>query len=79
VPDTEYAELTLAMRRGDDPRAVFDALSARGQIRLHPDTAAQQETLATLAAASSVDGETVAVVVDTREQAAELNAAIRTG
>jgi exodeoxyribonuclease V alpha subunit len=37
VPDTEYAELTLAMRRGDDPRAVFDALHAYGQIRIHSD------------------------------------------
>jgi exodeoxyribonuclease V alpha subunit len=77
VPNTEYAELTLAMRRGDDPRAVFDALHACGQIRLHPDATARLESLAMLAAASYVDGEAAAVVVDTREQTAELNAAIR--
>jgi exodeoxyribonuclease V alpha subunit len=77
TPDVEYAELTLAMRTGDDPGAVFDALAARGQIRLHPDAAALQQALATLTAAHHRDGECVAVVVDTREQATELNAAIR--
>src|SRR5215211_2749918 len=46
VPDSEYADLTLAMRRGEDPGAVFDALAARGQIRLHPDAAALQASLA---------------------------------
>src|ERR671928_25211 len=35
VPDTEYAELTLTMRTGEDPGAVFDALVARGRIRVH--------------------------------------------
>ncbi|WP_448642456.1 MobF family relaxase [Geodermatophilus sp. URMC 63] len=77
TPDTEYAELTLAMRTGADPGAVFDALVARGRIRLHPDPAALQEALATTATAHHRDGERVAVVVDTREQAAELSAAIR--
>ncbi|WP_448611817.1 hypothetical protein [Geodermatophilus sp. URMC 60] len=65
------------MRTGDDPGAVFDALAARGQIRLHPDTAALQQTLATLTAAHHRAGQRLAVVVDTREQAAELGAAIR--
>jgi exodeoxyribonuclease V alpha subunit len=77
VPDSEYADLTLAMRRGEDPGAVFDALTARGQIRLHPDAASLHDTIAAIAAASSRQGEPVAVVVDTREQAADLNAAIR--
>ena len=73
-----YAELTLAMRAGDDPGAVFDALLARGQIRLHPDEAALREALAAIAAAAyGRVGAASAVVVDTREQAAELNAAIR--
>nr|WP_091381055.1 MobF family relaxase [Geodermatophilus sp. DSM 45219] len=75
--DTEYAELTLAMRTGDDPGAVFDTLVARGQIRLHPDPAALQEALAATAAAHHGGGEPVAVVVDTREQATELSDAIR--
>jgi exodeoxyribonuclease V alpha subunit len=77
IPDTDYAELTLAMRLGQDPRAVFDALHSRGQIRLYPDAAARLETLAALATASYAEEGAVAVVVDTREQGAELNAAIR--
>ena len=77
VPDAEYAELTLATRTGDDPGAVFDALTARGQIRLHPDPAALQEALAALGATAHRHGRQLAVVVDTREQAAGLNAAIR--
>jgi exodeoxyribonuclease V alpha subunit len=77
VPDTEYADLTLAMRSGADPGAVFDALAARGQIRLHPSTAALQAAVAAIAADHHRRGERVALVVDTREQAAELNAAIR--
>ncbi|MGY5883102.1 MobF family relaxase [Modestobacter lacusdianchii] len=79
TPDTGYAELTLAMRTGADPGAVFDALLTRGQIELHPDAAALQDTLAATAAASHAEGRPVAVVVvvDTRDQAAELNTAIR--
>jgi exodeoxyribonuclease V alpha subunit len=73
TPDTDYAELTLAMRAGTNPGTVFDALLARGQIRLHPDAQALREALA----AGSTAGERVAVVVATREQAAALNAAIR--
>ncbi len=77
APDTEYAGLTLAMRTGTDPGAVFDALAARGRIRLHADPAALQEVLAATAATCYGVGQQVAVVVDTREQAAELGAAIR--
>ncbi|MCW2902800.1 MAG: trwC8 [Streptosporangiaceae bacterium] len=77
TPDDAYAALTLAMRTGEDPDAVFDALLARGQIRLHPDPAALQQTLADNAAAWHAAGERVAVVADTGEQVTELNAAIR--
>jgi conjugative relaxase-like TrwC/TraI family protein len=77
VPDTEYADLTLAMRAGENPGAVFDALLARGQIRLHSDEQALREALAAAAADGYAVGERVAVVVGTREQAAALNAAIR--
>ncbi|SOC46931.1 conjugative relaxase domain-containing protein, TrwC/TraI family [Blastococcus aggregatus] len=77
LPDTEYADLTLAMRTGADPAAVFDALLARGQIRLHPDATALQDAIAAAAAGHHRRGESVAVVVNTREQAADLNAAIR--
>jgi exodeoxyribonuclease V alpha subunit len=77
TPDVEYAGLTLAMRTGEDPGTVFDALVAHGQIRLHPDHDALQQALAELTAAHHRGGERVAVVADTREQAAELSAAIR--
>jgi hypothetical protein len=65
------------MRTGEDPSAVFETLVARGQIRVHADPPALREALATTAAAHHRDGERVAVVVDTREQATELSAAIR--
>jgi exodeoxyribonuclease V alpha subunit len=75
VANREYADLTLAMRTGADPGAVFDALAARGQIQLHPSTHALREALA--ATIASDGGEGAAVVLDTREQAAALGAAIR--
>jgi ATP-dependent exoDNAse (exonuclease V) alpha subunit len=77
APDLEYADLTLDMRTGEDPGAVFDALAARDQIQLHHDGAALQASLAKAAVASFRGGEAVAVVADTREQTASLNAAIR--
>src|SRR3954451_20418794 len=76
TPDTQYAELTLAMRRGDTPRVVFDALLALGRIHLHPDHAALQDALAATAAHDPQAAD-VAVVADTREHVNELNAAIR--
>ncbi|MBN1094019.1 relaxase domain-containing protein [Blastococcus sp. TML/M2B] len=77
IPDTDYAELTLAMRAGTNPGTVFDALLGRGQIRLHPDAQALRDALAAAAADGYTAGERVAVVVETREQAASLNAAVR--
>jgi exodeoxyribonuclease V alpha subunit len=80
APDVEYAELTLAMRTGANPADVFDALVARGQVCIHADPAGLQETLAGIAAAhyaQEAAGAGLAVVVDTREQAADLNDAIR--
>jgi len=35
LADDEFAQLSLAMRTGSDPAAVFDALLARDQIRVH--------------------------------------------
>jgi len=77
VPDVEYAALTVAMRAGEDPDGVFDALHARGQIQLHPSAADRQAALADTVAAQHSLGGSVAVVADTRDQVAELNAAIR--
>ncbi|HET7355999.1 MAG TPA: AAA family ATPase, partial [Nocardioidaceae bacterium] len=70
--DPTYAKLSLAMRTGEDPEAVFDQLLARGHIALHPDEAARTAALAEQA----VDTGGL-VVADTREQVTDLNHAIR--
>ena len=44
--DPDYAALTLRMRTGDDPGAVFDALHRRGQIVIHPSEAERTAALA---------------------------------
>jgi len=77
VPDVEYADLSLAMRTGDDAATVFEALIARGQIRVHGSDGDRRAALADLAVADLIDGTKTMVVADTREQVAELNAAIR--
>ncbi|MDQ6687291.1 MAG: relaxase domain-containing protein [Actinomycetota bacterium] len=48
--DPEYAELSLAIRTGEDPEQVFDTLVARGQIRLHHSEAERTQALAETAA-----------------------------
>ena len=70
--DPEYAELSLAMRTGQNPVAVFDQLVQRGQVVLHGDEASRTTALAVEAAATGA-----LVVADTREQVADLNQAIR--
>ena len=77
VPDTEYAQLSLAMRAGDDPGAVFDALHARGQIAVHGSEVDRRDALADHVATARRDRIPTSVVVDTREHAAALNTAIR--
>ncbi len=75
VRDDEYAALSLAMRRSHDPGAVFDALLARGQVRLHRDAEALETALAGIAA-DSLAAE-VALVANTLEQVNALSAAVR--
>lgn len=70
--DPDYADLSVAMRTGEDPVAVFDQLLARGQVVVHSDDAARVEVLAAQAATTGA-----LVVADTRERVAELNAAVR--
>jgi len=70
--DPDYAQLSLAMRTGEHPDAVFDQLHARGQIVIHADEAARTAALADAASATGA-----LVVTDTREQVADLNHAIR--
>ncbi len=77
VPDEQYARLSLAMRDGGDPAAVFDELQARGHIIVHGSEVERRDALADQVAVRRAEGVTAAVVADTREQAAVLNAAIR--
>ena len=77
VADEDYARLSLAMRAGDDPAAVFDALLARGQIHLHATDADRISALARHAALAHETGIPMVVVADTNEQVAALNGAIR--
>ena len=49
--DQEYAALTLAMRTGEHPTQVFDALLARGKIHLHASEAERTQLLAATASA----------------------------
>ena len=69
--DPEYADLTLKMRTGDDPAAVFDTLHRRGRIVIHPTDVERTTTLAVAGAHGDL------VIADTREQVADLNATIR--
>jgi hypothetical protein len=77
VPDPIYAVITLQMRDGQDPAGVFDYLHRHGQVRVHDCELDRQQAIAHEVAAARRAGHTPAVVVDTREQAAALNAAIR--
>ncbi len=77
VPDVEYADLTRAMRTGEQPETVFDALTQRGQIRIHGDVTEVHREIADQVVADRKTGRTVAVVASTREQVSELNAVIR--
>ena len=73
--DPAYAELSVAMRRGEP---VFDDLRARGQIRLHASEPERTHALAAEAADALLAGHTSrALMADTREQVAALNSAIR--
>ncbi len=93
--DPAYAQLSLSMRTGtpDSPGVVFDALAARGQVRIYPSEAERTQALASITANAFATtpgkgkgnrhgntdgvGGGVLVVADTREQVAELNASIR--
>jgi conjugative relaxase-like TrwC/TraI family protein len=70
--DPAYAQLSLRMRTGDEPGAVFDQLAARGQIMIH---ASDVERTAALAQIGATSGDLV--IAETRDQVAHLNAAIR--
>jgi exodeoxyribonuclease V alpha subunit len=69
--DPDYAALSLRMRTGNDPAAVFDALLRCGSIAIQPSEAERTAVLAEAGAAGDL------VLADTREHVASLNAAIR--
>ena len=69
--DPDYGALSLRMRNGEDPAAVFGTLHARGHIVIHASEAERTALLADVGASGDL------VIADTREQVADLNAAIR--
>jgi len=85
--DPTYAQLSLSMRTGtpNSPGMVFDALLARGEVRIYPTPAARTQALAAIAAAATATRATgwnghgggVLLVADTRAQVADLNGSIR--
>jgi ATP-dependent exoDNAse (exonuclease V) alpha subunit len=70
--DPAYGDLSLAMRSGEQPGEVFDALLSRGQVVVHASEVERSAALATVGAAGDQ-----LVIADTRDQVSALNAAIR--
>lgn len=79
--DPEYAAISLSIRRGEEApngESVFDALFRRGQIQLYASDPERIHTLAQGAAEAILAGHTNrALMADSREHVAALNAAIR--
>lgn len=69
--DPEYADLSVRMRRGEDPGALFDRLHALGLVTLHAST---EDARAAIAHGAGVGD---AVTVATNDDARALNTAIR--
>ncbi len=69
--DPEYADLSVRMRRGEDPTALFDRLHALGLVVLHPST---EDAHAAIARSAGVGD---AVTVATNDDARALNTTIR--
>ncbi len=55
--DEQYAQLSLAMRTAAAPEDVFDALLARGQIRVHLNEQERRHALAAAAVDAIASGE----------------------
>ena len=69
--DPDYAALSQRMRTGDNPAGVFDELTRRGLIVIHPSEVERTAALAEAGATGDL------VIADTRDQVADLNATIR--
>lgn len=76
TPDAAYGELSLQMRRGDDPGAVFDALAKRGAIQVHSEQVDALAALAHEAATAHREGRSAAVSVGTNDEAELINQAV---
>lgn len=75
--DTAYADLSLRIRTGVDPEAVFDQLLDRGHVQLHDTDTDALAALAAETAQRHLDGETQSVAVDTNEAADAVNEVVR--
>ncbi|WP_449281851.1 MobF family relaxase [Leucobacter sp.] len=69
--DDDYAALTLELRRGRNPAAVFDQLNALGLIKLHESDDDMQEAIAKTACMED------AITAATNDEARTLNERIR--
>jgi ATP-dependent exoDNAse (exonuclease V) alpha subunit len=69
--DPGYADLSLAMRTGEDPGTVFDTLAEKGAVRVYASEIDRTDTLAAQAAAALRSGQVVRVLVDTNQQATD--------
>ena len=76
VPDTDYAELSLEMRSGENPGAVFDKLMAGGHVQLWGSEAEALANLALTVADRHTAGETQAVSVATNDEASLINGSV---
>src|SRR5664279_3068160 len=75
--DTEYADLTLRIRSGIDPEAVFDDLNAGGHIKVWDSEADALAHLAIQTTERHLDGVSHALAVDTNDTAAAVNEVVR--
>jgi hypothetical protein len=75
--DPEYAELSLAMRTGEEPGEVFDTLVAKGLVQVHASDVERVDALAAEAVADLIARRDVRVLADTNERVGQLNATIR--
>jgi hypothetical protein len=69
--DDDYAALTLELRHGRNPAAIFDQLNALGLIKLHESDDDMQETIAKTACPED------AITAATNDEARRLNERIR--
>lgn len=77
VLDEDYAKLSLAMRDATGSAELFDALVERDQIRVHLSEHERITALASVAVDAARGKRATVILADTKEQVAQLNAAIR--